>query len=101
MTYRSPWAENIIATGFGLFVFLICAYFFFAATKGPHGLYEKGRIEASEIVKTKELAALVELRQNAENMTRRMSDTALDLDLLDEQARAVLGMMRNDEIIIH
>jgi cell division protein FtsB len=35
-----------------------------------------------------------------ENMTQRMSDEYLDLDLLDEQARRVLGMVRSDEIVI-
>jgi cell division protein FtsB len=35
-----------------------------------------------------------------ENLTRRLSDNYLDLDLLDEQARDVLGMIRADEIVI-
>jgi len=36
-----------------------------------------------------------------ENKTRRLSDNFLDLDLLDERARKVLGMARADEIIIN
>ena len=35
-----------------------------------------------------------------ENLTRRLSDNYLDLDLLDQQARSVLGMIRADEIVI-
>ena len=35
------------------------------------------------------------------NLTRRMSDEYLDLDLLDQQARDILGLARSDEIIIH
>ena len=35
-----------------------------------------------------------------ENRTRRLSDQFLDLDLLDEQARDVLGYIRADEIVI-
>ncbi|HAM89325.1 MAG TPA: septum formation initiator precursor, partial [Rhodobacteraceae bacterium] len=35
-----------------------------------------------------------------ENLTHRLSDGYLDLDLLDEQARRVLGMIRPDEIVI-
>lgn len=35
-----------------------------------------------------------------ENRTRRLSDSYLDLDLLDEQARSVLGYVRADEIVI-
>jgi cell division protein FtsB len=34
------------------------------------------------------------------NLTLRLSDTFLDLDLLDEQARDVLGYLRADEIVI-
>ena len=35
-----------------------------------------------------------------ENLTRRLSDDFLDLDLLDQQARDVLGLLRSDEIVI-
>ena len=35
-----------------------------------------------------------------ENLTTRLSDNYLDLDLLDQQARDVLGMIRADEIVI-
>ena len=36
----------------------------------------------------------------AENKTHRLSDDFLDLDLLDQQARDVLGMVRADEVVI-
>jgi cell division protein FtsB len=35
-----------------------------------------------------------------ENLTIRLSDGFLDLDLLDERARDVLGYVRYDEIVI-
>jgi cell division protein FtsB len=35
-----------------------------------------------------------------ENLTRRLSDQYLDLDLLDERARNVLGYIRSDEIVV-
>ena len=35
-----------------------------------------------------------------ENLTSRLSDDYLDLDLLDEQARDVLGLVRADEIVV-
>jgi cell division protein FtsB len=35
-----------------------------------------------------------------QNLTLRLSDDYLDLDLLDEQARDVLGYLRADEIVI-
>ena len=36
-----------------------------------------------------------------ENLTRRLSDNYLDLELLDERARKVLGYIREDEVIIN
>lgn len=42
---------------------------------------------------TRELAEL-------QNLTHRLSDDYLDLDLLDQQTRDVLGYMRSDEIAI-
>jgi hypothetical protein len=33
-------------------------------------------------------------------LTRRMSDDYLDIDLLDQQSRDILGQIRADEIII-
>ena len=38
--------------------------------------------------------------QQMENLTERLSDSYLDLDLLDEQARDVLGYARPNEIIL-
>jgi cell division protein FtsB len=35
-----------------------------------------------------------------ENLTKRMSDEFLDLDLLDQQARDILGYVRGNEIVI-
>ena len=34
------------------------------------------------------------------NLTRRLSDEYLDIDLLDERVRDVLGYLRADEIVI-
>jgi cell division protein FtsB len=34
------------------------------------------------------------------NLTRRLSDHYLDLELLDQQARDVLGYVRTDELVI-
>ena len=79
---------------------LVCGYFFYAATHGPYGLYEKGQIEAEKVALNQELASLVRQRTDAENRANRLSDRHLDLDLLDEQSRKVLGMVRDDELIV-
>lgn len=47
-----------------------------------------------------ELDALRAERGEMENRVLRLSDRYLDLDLLDERARAVLGLVRPDELVV-
>ena len=76
-------------------------YFIFAAVQGDFGLFKRIQIEAEAQDLKDELDALVEEVATMENKTRRLSDDYLDLDLLDEQARDVLGLIRPDEIIVY
>ncbi len=82
------------------FAFMLGLYFAFAAIQGDYGLFRRIQIDAQADALQGELAGLSEQVQRMENKTRRMSDDFLDLDLLDEQARNVLGMLRADEIVI-
>jgi cell division protein FtsB len=75
-------------------------YFTFAAVQGDFGVFKRAEIEAEGRALTQELAALLMQVDRLENLTRRLADTYLDLDLLDEQARDMLGMVRADEIVI-
>lgn len=76
------------------------AYFAFAAIQGPSGIVRRVQIEGE----TQELIAERDKWQaevdHMKNLTRRLSDEYLDLDLLDERAREVLGVLRSDEIVI-
>ena|SRR6056297_2770937 len=80
--------------------FCVGAYFIFAAVQGDYGVFRRAEI----VVETRALQAeLADLRVEVarmENLTRRLSDTYLDLDLLDERARDMLGMVRTDEIVV-
>ncbi|SHH27358.1 FtsB family cell division protein [Marivita hallyeonensis] len=80
--------------------FCVGAYFIFAAVQGDYGVFRRAEI----VVETRDLEAeLKELRAEVarmENLTRRLSDTYLDLDLLDERTRDMLGMIRADEIVV-
>lgn len=77
------------------------AYFTFAAVQGNHGLLTRVQIEAeTESLRSTRDRLAVELAR-VENRTRRLSDDFLDLDLLDERARIMLGLMRSDEIILN
>ncbi|MFT4717612.1 MAG: cell division protein FtsB [Paracoccaceae bacterium] len=80
--------------------FSLAAYFTFAAVQGDFGLFRRIQIQAQERDLTLQLAQLNTDIAIMKNKTRRMSDHYLDLDLLDEQARKVLGLARSDEIVI-
>jgi cell division protein FtsB len=75
-------------------------YFTFAAVQGDYGLFRRAEINAEADKLHRELDALNLEVARMENITRRMSDDYLDLDLLDQQARDVLGQVRTDEIIV-
>jgi cell division protein FtsB len=80
--------------------FALCVYFTFAAVQGDFGLFRRVEITAeAESLQLKLIQVKADVEQ-MENLTRRLSDDYLDLDLLDEQVRSVLGMARADEIII-
>lgn len=75
-------------------------YFTFAAVQGDFGLFKRIEVNAEGIALETKLAALEAEVDRMENLTTRLSDNYLDLDLLDQQARDVLGMIRADEIVI-
>ena len=75
-------------------------YFTFAAVQGDYGLFRRVQIEAERAALERELETLRADVALMENRTRRLSDDYLDLDLLDERAREVLGLIRGDEIVI-
>jgi len=81
---------------------LICvgAYFTFTAVQGSNGLFQRIQIEAEIERLAQDLAVLERQTGEMEILTRRLSDDFLDLDLLDQQARDVLGYVRSDEIIL-
>lgn len=89
----------------GVFVYFLIAfalgtYFTFAAVQGDFGLFSRAEIEAEASELQAQLDHLNAEVAVMENLTHRLSDTYLDLDLLDEQARAIIGLLRGDEIVI-
>jgi cell division protein FtsB len=79
----------------------LSAYFTFAAVQGDFGLFRRAEIVSEGHRLSAELAALNQDVARMENLTRRLSDEFLDLDLLDQQARDVLGLLRADEIVVN
>jgi cell division protein FtsB len=79
---------------------LLGLYFTFAAVQGNYGVFRRAEVQGEARQLEQELAVLTAEVARMENLTRRLSDDFLDLDLLDEQARDVLGLIRSDEIVI-
>lgn len=92
---KSWFGDFIIA----FLVVVAMGYFAFVAVQGENGLLKLFQVQDQRTFLEQELAALRAERASAENRTKRLSDQYLDLDLLDEQARRVLGMARGDEVI--
>ena len=82
------------------FAMALGMYFTFAAVQGDYGLFRRAEILNEAAKLETELAGLRSEIASLENLTRRMSDDYLDIDLLDQQSRDILGQIRADEIII-
>ncbi|MDO5630639.1 MAG: septum formation initiator family protein [Paracoccus sp. (in: a-proteobacteria)] len=96
MNQRFPLSSVI----FFLLVIALGLYFAFAAVQGPSGILRRVQIEAETTELAEERDRLRGEVSEMQNLTRRLSDEYLDLDLLDERARAVLGVARGDEAVI-
>lgn len=82
-----------------LFSLAVC-YLAFHALNGERGLYAYLKQSRNLEVSQQELAKLTQEREQLQNRVRLLSSDSLDLDLLDEQARRVLGSARESEIVI-
>jgi cell division protein FtsB len=80
--------------------FTLGGYFTFAAVQGDYGVFRQVQIKAELKELTAEKAKLEMQLAQLTNLTHRLSDDYLDIDLLDERARDVLGYMRPDELLI-
>ncbi|MEY3005601.1 MAG: hypothetical protein RLZZ491_2777 [Pseudomonadota bacterium] len=78
----------------------IGAHFTFTAVQGQYGLFQRIQIEAEAGRLESQLASIAEDVTRMERLTRRLSDEFLDIDLLDQQLRDVLGYVRADEIVL-
>ena len=85
---------------FVMFMIMLGLYFTFAAVQGDYGVFRRAEVAGEARALQIELATLTADVAQLENLTRRLSDDYLDLDLLDQQARDVLGLIRPDEIVI-
>tara|TARA_B100002052_G_C15774431_1_gene548574 strand:+ start:563 stop:856 length:294 start_codon:yes stop_codon:yes gene_type:complete len=80
--------------------FILSFYFIIASFNGEFGVSAKYQLLAKEKVLTKELNLLINETKAIKNKIKRLSNTSLDLELLDEQARKILGMIGEEELIV-
>ncbi len=78
----------------------LALYFAFAAIQGDYGLFRRAEIQAETQALNRQLSKVQQEVARMENLTERLSDSYLDLDLLDEQARSILGLTRADDLVI-
>ena len=78
----------------------LAAYFLFSAIQGDYGVLRRAEYQAESNALRRNLEQLQISIALQENKTLRLSDHYLDLDLLDQQARDILGFIRPDEIVI-
>ena len=91
-----PWTMLVVFA----VALMLGLYFTFAAVQGDYGLFRRAEILSDAKKLEAELTVLKNEVDKMSNLTLRMSDEYLDLDLLDEQARDILGQIRSDEVII-
>ena len=97
MTTKRPTIGPLI---FFTIAVVLGAYFAFAAVQGRYGILQRAQIEAEIDQKRAVRDNLRAQVDRMANLTHRLSDNYLDLDLLDQQAREVLGLVRGDEIVL-
>jgi cell division protein FtsB len=90
-------AKGLIAP----FVFLaITGYFAWSATQGPHGLVAYAERQKLLAQATSDHAVALAERDSWEQRVQGLRANHLDLDTLDERARAMLNLANPNDVIV-
>ncbi|MFB2532939.1 septum formation initiator family protein [Paracoccus sp. p4-l81] len=100
MRAYSPRRLTLFPLIYGGALALMAILFAYAAVQGQFGILRRVQVEAETQTLIEERQALQDEVARMENLTRRLSDDFLDLDLLDERARDILGLMRADDLVV-
>ncbi|MBL0936582.1 MAG: septum formation initiator family protein [Rhizobiaceae bacterium] len=76
------------------------AYFGYHAFQGAYGINAKHRLEERVTILKAELDQLVVEREALETKLILINDGSIERDMLDEQARRALDLVRDDEVVI-
>lgn len=75
------------------------SYFGFHSWSGAYGLNSAEALELRRVELSERLATLTERRQHLERKVLLLSDGAVEADMLDERARFLLNVAREDEVV--
>lgn len=78
----------------------LMTYLGFHAMNGERGIYALIKETQDQKRLQQELQTVTEARQHIEEKVRRLRDDGIDRDLLDEQARRMLGLKGEDEVVV-
>jgi len=77
------------------------AYFGYHAIEGDRGIHSYARLQKEVQLVQQALAETAKEKRQIERRVALLKADRLDLDMLDEQARRVLGLVRADELVIY
>lgn len=99
---RSIAQSRFMVRRFARPVTLVCMVFYlgFHTFHGERGLYALMREQRELKVLKKELTETKGQREQLESKVTRLRDGSIDLDLLDEQMRRMLGVSKPGEIVV-
>ncbi len=94
---RPPMQKRAIGS---LFCVLLLFYLGFHTLSGERGVIALLRETSKLDTLRAELEEIKTKRESLENKVKKLSSNSLDLDLLDEQARSVLGISGKNEVVV-
>lgn len=83
------------------FCTLVLGYFILHSITGENGFLKALALQSALATKKMEIQSLQSERQALETRTKLLRPDSLDLDMLDERARAQLGMTKPNEYVIY
>lgn len=81
-------------------VVMLAGNFLYQALFHHNGLLTLITLESEQLRIGKELSTVIDERRSWEDRVNAMRDETMDPDMADEQARRLLGVVREDEIVI-
>ncbi len=97
---RSLWQSFSLHVTMTTVLLAAMIYIAFIGIRGEYGVIRGAAAEAEEESLEAERARLEAERATLENRVRALSENGLELDLLEERVRSVLGMAHPDDVLL-